>query len=103
MGTIINGTEIANRIKKRLVEEIHSIKDSYNIVPGLATILIGEDPGSKVYVRLKHKACAEIGIHSELISLPNDVSEDKVISEITKLNNNEQIHGILIQLPLQNI
>ncbi|MHA1300339.1 MAG: bifunctional 5,10-methylenetetrahydrofolate dehydrogenase/5,10-methenyltetrahydrofolate cyclohydrolase [Candidatus Helarchaeota archaeon] len=100
MGNIINGKKVAEKIKEKLVKEIKILKESHKISPGLATILIGEDPGSKVYIKLKHKACEEIGIYSELIKLSETVSEDIVLSEIDKLNNNEKIHGILVQLPL---
>ncbi|MHA1377357.1 MAG: bifunctional 5,10-methylenetetrahydrofolate dehydrogenase/5,10-methenyltetrahydrofolate cyclohydrolase [Candidatus Helarchaeota archaeon] len=100
MGIIIDGKKIAAEIKNKLLKEIKFYKNTHNLAPGLATILIGEDPGSKIYVQLKHKACKEIGIYSEQILLSKDVSEDKIFSKINELNNNEKIHGILVQLPL---
>ncbi len=100
MGIIIDGSKTANEIKKELANEIKNLKKTHNIIPGLATILIGDDPGSKVYVRLKEKACQEIGIYSEKIVFPNNVTEAEVFSSIKKLNENDKIHGILVQLPL---
>ncbi|NVM05235.1 MAG: bifunctional 5,10-methylenetetrahydrofolate dehydrogenase/5,10-methenyltetrahydrofolate cyclohydrolase [Candidatus Helarchaeota archaeon] len=99
---LIDGSKIANDIKKELSNEISLLKKTHNIIPGLATILIGDDPGSKVYVRLKQKACQEIGIYSEKIVFPNNVTEEKIFSSIKKLNENDKIHGILVQLPLPN-
>lgn len=100
MGIIIDGSKTANQIKKELSNEITYLKKTHNIIPGLATILIGDDPGSKVYVRLKEKACQEIGIFSEKIVFPNNVTEAEIFSSINKLNENDKIHGILVQLPL---
>lgn len=100
MGEIIDGTQIANEIKKELANEIDILKNSYDIVPGLATIMVGEDPGSKIYVANKQKACQEIGINSEKLVFPENITEQKIISSIKKLNNDDKIHGILVQLPL---
>ncbi len=100
MAILIKGSEIAKEIKQELKEEIHKLLINNNIVPGLATVLVGEDEASKVYVKAKEKACGELGIYSERIDLPSDTSEDDLLSLIATLNLNKKIHGILVQLPL---
>ncbi|MFC1899501.1 bifunctional methylenetetrahydrofolate dehydrogenase/methenyltetrahydrofolate cyclohydrolase FolD [Chloroflexota bacterium] len=97
---IISGTEIAKQIRKELKEEIIQIKDKHNLVPGLATILVGEDPASQVYVASKAKTCESLGIHSEKFDLPADTSEEDLLSLIGRLNDDLKIHGILVQLPV---
>ena len=71
------------------------------IVPGLAVILVGEDPASRSYV--KGKGCEQVGIYSELIELPETITEERLLAEIDRLNGDDRINGILVQLPLQNI
>jgi methylenetetrahydrofolate dehydrogenase (NADP+)/methenyltetrahydrofolate cyclohydrolase len=100
MALLIKGSEIAKSIKQELKEEINNLLLNNNIIPGLATVLVGEDEASKVYVGAKEKACRELGIYSERIDLPADVTEDRLLSLIHTLNGNPKIHGILIQLPL---
>lgn len=100
MAQIIRGTEIAKQIKQELKDEISNILSKKNIIPGLATILVGEDEASKVYVGAKEKACKELGIYSERIDLPADTSEQRLLELIRELNRNPKIHGILVQLPL---
>ena len=102
MGKIIDGSKIANDIKKELSNKVKLLKKTHNVIPGLATILIGDDPGSKVYVKLKQKACQEIGIYSEKLEFPTTVNKEEIFSIIKKLNENKKIHGILVQLPLPN-
>jgi len=97
---IINGSETAKEIKEIVKREISLLKKEKNRPPGLVTILVGNDPGSKVYVNLKQKACEEVGIHSEKLELEANVSEEKVIQKIQEYNDNEKIDGILVQLPL---
>lgn len=96
---IIKGSEIAREIKEELKVEIANIKNN-NIIPGLATILVGQDEASKVYVGAKEKACKELGIRSERIDIPADTKEADLLSIIEKLNKDPEIHGILVQLPL---
>jgi methylenetetrahydrofolate dehydrogenase (NADP+)/methenyltetrahydrofolate cyclohydrolase len=98
--TLIKGSEISKHIKEEMKKEISLLKEKYNLIPGLATILVGEDEASKVYVGAKEKACKELGIYSERIDLPADTKEKELLSLIEKLNNNIKIHGILVQLPL---
>jgi len=96
---IINGTEISQKIRQELKEKVSVlIKD--NPVPALATILVGDDPASKVYIASKIKACAQIGIKSMHHDLPSTSSEKEIISLIENLNRDKNISGILLQLPL---
>ena len=97
---IISGTEIAKQIREELKKEIKELKKRHGVTPGLATILVGDDPASKVYVGQKEKSCNNLGIYSEKINLPGDISEKKLLSLIKKLNKDSRIHGILVQLPL---
>lgn len=99
MVLILDGKQISNDIKKELKEEINVLKDK-NIVPGLGIILVGERKDSATYVRMKKKSCLEIGIRNFDIHLPEDVTQETIIQEIEKMNHNNEIHGILIQLPL---
>lgn len=100
MATIIDGKRISAEIRAELAEKTLEFKEKYNTVPGLAVIIVGEDPASRVYVRNKHKACAEVGFYSEVHELPADATEQQVIELIDKLNQSSDIHGILVQLPL---
>lgn len=96
MSNKIDGKLIATDIKAKLKEEVLQM----NIKPILAVILVGDDAASQVYVRNKHKACDEVGINSIQINLPKDVAEDVLISKINELNEDNSVHGILVQLPL---
>lgn len=98
--TLIKGSEISKQIKEELKQEIANIKENNNIMPGLATILVGENEASKVYVGAKEKACKELGIFSERIDLPADTKESDLLTLIERLNKEPKIHGILVQLPL---
>lgn len=100
MAILIKGSEVAKEIKQDLKNEINNLLTNNNICPGLATVLVGEDEASKVYVGAKEKACKELGIYSERIDLPSNSSEGDLLSLIAALNRNEKIHGILVQLPL---
>lgn len=97
---IIDGKAIANKIRSSLKEDIKRLSKERGFVPGLAVILVGKDPASQVYVRNKEKACKEIGIESRVIYMDQDISQDTLLQEIHKLNNDKDIHGILVQLPL---
>ena len=98
-GTIIDGIEVAKDVKKRVSLAVEQLK-SEGITPCLATILIGEDQASATYVRNKHSACTEIGIKTKDHKLSSDISQNELNQLIDKLNNDNTIHGILIQLPL---
>ncbi|UCC90388.1 MAG: bifunctional methylenetetrahydrofolate dehydrogenase/methenyltetrahydrofolate cyclohydrolase FolD [Dehalococcoidia bacterium] len=97
---IISGTEVAKQIREELRQEIAELKQKHNLTPGLATILVGEDPASQVYVGAKEKTSLALGIYSERHDLPADTSEEELLALIDKLNKDPKIHGILIQLPL---
>ncbi len=100
MATIIDGKRISGEIRAELAEKTKEFQGKYNTVPGLAVIIVGEDPASRVYVRNKHKACAEVGFYSEVHELPADATQEQVMSLIDRLNGADNIHGILVQLPL---
>lgn len=97
---IIKGAEVAAKIREELQQEINGLKEKHNLVPGLATVLVGEDPASQVYVGAKEKTCLALGIYSERHDLPADTSEEDLLKLIDKLNKDPKIHGILVQLPL---
>ena len=97
---IISGTETAKAIREELKVEVDELREKHNVTPGLVTILVGEDPASKIYVRMKEAACEEVGFLSREYKLPADVDEGKILSIISDLNRDEEIHGILVQLPL---
>lgn len=100
MNKIIDGKEISKTIKNNLKGIISSIKEEHQRVPKLVVIIVGENPASQVYVRNKEKACNEVGIESEIIRLPEDVSEEKLIDIISLQNKDAFVDGILVQLPL---
>ncbi|GBE11921.1 bifunctional protein FolD protein [bacterium BMS3Abin13] len=97
---IISGTETAKAIREELKTEVTELKEKYNIVPGLVTILVGDNPASQSYVAAKNKTAHALGIHSEQVTLPGDIGEDELLALIDKYNNDAKIHGILVQLPL---
>ncbi|QOL19442.1 bifunctional 5,10-methylenetetrahydrofolate dehydrogenase/5,10-methenyltetrahydrofolate cyclohydrolase [Candidatus Bodocaedibacter vickermanii] len=98
--TLINGLTTAESIRNTVKESAAEFFATHSIKPGLAVILIGENPASLSYVNIKLKRCAELGIHAELIKFDVNVSEDTVIHAIDVLNARHDIHGIIIQLPL---
>ena len=98
--TIIDGKQTAAEIRTDLKQKIQQLESDGKPVPGLAAILVGENPASKVYVRSKERACEEIGIYSEVVRLPIETKETELIALIEKLNADKKINGILVQLPL---
>jgi len=96
---IIDGKAIAKIVREEWKEHVDDLK-KIGITPGLAVIIVGDNPASRVYVNNKIKACEEVGLHSEVHEMPNDTSEEVLLEQIEDLNNNSQIHGILVQLPL---
>src|SRR5882757_1704317 len=97
--TILDGQKIAAEIKAEIAEEVKSLTAS-GIRPGLAAVLVGNDPASEVYVRSKVKACEALGIYSEKITPPSTVTTDEMLALVADLNRRDDIDGILIQLPL---
>ena len=97
---LIKGAEISKEIREEVTKELQELKEKHGLTPGLATILVGDDPGSKVYVGQKEKACAKLGIYSERTDIPADTSEADLLDLVKKFNADPKIHGILVQLPL---
>jgi methylenetetrahydrofolate dehydrogenase (NADP+)/methenyltetrahydrofolate cyclohydrolase len=97
---LIKGGEISKQIREEITKEIEELKEKQGLTPGLATILVGDDPGSKVYVGQKEKACNNLGIYSARTDLPADTYEADLLDMVKKFNNDPKIHGILVQLPL---
>ena len=98
MATIIDGKKVAEEVLAECAEEIAELKNS-GITPGLAVVLVGEDPASQVYVNSKARKCAELGIHSEKIVLSKDATQEEVLEVVERLNGDPTIHGILVQSP----
>ncbi|TAN72477.1 MAG: bifunctional methylenetetrahydrofolate dehydrogenase/methenyltetrahydrofolate cyclohydrolase FolD [Gallionella sp.] len=96
---IIDGKTIARQVRAEWKVRADALK-ARGVTPGLAVIIVGEDPASRVYVANKVKACAELGLHSEHIALPADTSEATLLAKIAELNANPKIHGLLVQLPV---
>ena len=96
---IISGKEISKSIRDELKNKVDELR-AKGITPGLGVVLVGEDPASHVYVRAKGKACDKLGIYSDTIKLPAETSEEELLKLIDKLNKDQKIHGILVQLPL---
>lgn len=99
---IVKGKEIAKSIKKNISSEVFQLKKKYNVNPLIATIVIGNDSSSKLYLKLRDNACNEVGLISKHYHFDVNVSEQKVVQEIQKLNNENSVHGILIQYPVPN-
>ena len=100
MTQIISGKDISEEIRAELKDKVTTLTADTGVVPGLATVLVGADPASQMYVGMKNKAAHAMGMHSEQIDLPADVPEDELLGVIDGLNSNPDIHGILVQLPL---
>lgn len=99
MAKILSGKAVSQRIKDELAAEVSALKEK-GIHPGLAVIIVGDDPASRVYVNNKKKACAEIGIYSEEYALPAETTQAELLELIDTLNHKADIHGVLVQLPL---
>ena len=97
---ILSGKEYAARFKEDAAKRARALEAAYGVTPGLAVIIVGDDPASKVYVRNKDRACEEIALYSEVIRLPETTTEQELLARIDELNYDKRIHGILVQLPL---
>jgi len=97
---IIDGKKASALLREELKKKVNKLKSTYNAVPGLTVILVGEDPPSKIYVKNKEKSAIEVGINSEVIRYPDNIEEKVVLNKIKELNENEKVSGILVQLPL---
>ncbi len=100
MAKRIDGKQIAGEIRGELTKKVAEFRAANSFAPGLAVIIVGENPASKVYVRNKQRACEEIGIASTVIELPEDTKEEELLSVVAELNADTSVHGILVQLPL---
>ena len=98
MAIILDGKKLSETINSEIAEEVKKLADSSKDVPGLAVIIVGDNPASKVYVASKKKACAKAGIFSLEVALDKNITQEKLIEEIQKLNNDDRINGILLQL-----
>ncbi len=97
---LIDGKSLANKVQTSVAAEVEQLKQEKNIVPGLAVILIGDDPASHAYVKMKAKACENVGFYSITHNMPDTISQDEIIATIEMMNDNPRIDGILVQLPL---
>lgn len=97
---IISGVEVAAQIRVEIKQEVEQLKANHNLIPGLATVLLGTDPGSLSYITGKEETAKELGFYSERIDLPETTSQKDLLALIDKLNKEPKIHGILVQIPL---
>ncbi len=100
MAQIINGKLVSAQVREELKLETERMVAEHGVRPGLAVIIVGDDPASKVYVNNKEKGCAEVGFYSEVYRLPAETTQQELIALVERLNNDDKIHGILCQLPL---
>jgi len=100
MAKIIDGKLIAAKVREEIAEKVKDIAARKGVTPGLAVVIVGENPASQVYVRNKKRACEEVGMYSEVHELPESTTQEELIALVCKLNVDDKIHGILVQLPL---
>ena len=100
MSIIMSGKEVSANTRAKILCEVKDFKEQNGITPGLAVIIVGNNEASKVYVRNKHKACEEVGMYSKVVEMPEETSEGELLDLIDSLNDDDEIHGILVQLPL---
>lgn len=97
---LIDGKALSGKVRTQVASEVETLKQQKNIVPGLAVILVGDDPASHAYVKMKAKACEEVGFYSITHNMPDTISQEEIIATIEMMNSNPRIDGILVQLPL---
>lgn len=102
MATVLNGKAVATQIENELKERVQALKDKTGRTPILATILVGDDPASATYVRMKGNACRRVGMESIRVEMPKETTTDELLTKIRELNNNPDVHGILLQHPVPN-
>ncbi len=100
MAVIIDGKAVAKEVQRQIKEDVEGLERRWGLVPGLAVVLVGDDPASHIYVRNKEKACKEVGIKSFEHLLPATISEKDLLGLVQQLNKDKNVHGILVQLPL---
>ena len=96
---LIDGKKVSQQLREKIAKSVNELKEK-NIEPGLVVVLVGDDPASAIYVRNKEKSAQKLGMFSETIRLDSTISQDKLLEQIQKLNNDQKYHGILVQLPL---
>ncbi len=99
--TILDGKKLSSKIKTEVTSEVQKLQEK-NTTPGLAVVLVGHDPASDAYVKMKEKACEDVGIYSIVHKMPETISQEKILEIINMMNDNPNIDGILVQLPLPN-
>lgn len=100
MSELIDGKKVSEDTRAEIAKGVEELKNSKGVTPGLAAVLVGDDPASEIYVRNKRKACEKVGIYSEEHKLPAETTEEELLALVDKLNNDPKINGILVQLPL---
>ena len=100
MSILLDGSKVALETEEKLTERVKALKEKKGFVPILATILVGDDPASATYVKMKGNACERIGMKSIKLELPSSTSTEDLLKEIEKLNANQEVHGILLQHPV---
>lgn len=100
MAILIDGKAVSLAHRTRIAEEVQAFKEKTGVTPGLAVIIVGDDPASAVYVRNKHKACTEAGMYSEVCRMEASTTEEELLAVIARMNEDDRLHGILVQLPL---
>ena len=98
--TIIDGRAVADRIRAEIAEDAKKFTEQYGIQPGLGVVLVGDDPASHMYVRMKRRACERVGLTSYAHVLPEDSTQEEVEKAVAELNADDKVHGILVQLPM---
>ena len=97
---IIDGKALAARMRERIAEDVARLRGEHHVIPGLAAVLVGDDPGSQIYVNSKHRACEAAGMYSRQVKLPADTTQADLLAVVDDLNDDDAIDGILVQLPL---
>jgi len=100
MTQIIDGKSLAAKIRQEVKQEVEALQREHDIVPGLAVVLVGDDPASHAYVKMKAKACKEVGFYSIVHEMPDTISQEEIVGTLEMMNDNPRIDGILVQLPL---
>jgi len=100
MAKILDGKATAQAVQAEVASAVASLKEKHGVIPGLAAVLVGDNPASAIYVRNKARACADVGMYAETFHLPKDTPREALLSLIRRLNDDQRFHGILIQLPL---
>ncbi|WZL71439.1 bifunctional methylenetetrahydrofolate dehydrogenase/methenyltetrahydrofolate cyclohydrolase FolD [Clostridiaceae bacterium 35-E11] len=99
-GRILDGKGISKEIRNKIMSEVNTLQQNYDVTPGLAVVIVGDDEASQVYVSMKEKACKNVGFYSQVYRLSKETTQNELLKLIDQLNHDDKIHGILVQLPL---